>query len=131
MATKIYRKQGGVLRSWSFPVQIEKDKSIRVLFQGGAITSYSGNCTFTTNNKELQKALERHDLFNAPDGFVLEKDSDKDKDSVPVAEVADFNGAKAYILKNYNGYTQADLSTPEKVRDIAVKEGISFPNWVG
>jgi hypothetical protein len=135
MTTKTYRKQGTVLRSWSLPIELEKGSSTRVEFSGGGITAIQLNCSYSTNDKTIQKALEKHKLFNDPDGFVLVKyDNDTkqydDENATAVPEVKDFNSAKEYILKNNKGYTQADVSTPEKVRGIAENLGIAFPNWI-
>jgi hypothetical protein len=132
MATKTYRKQGALLRSLNIPVELEKGNT-RVTFVGGGISPTSGNCSFSTNNEALQKALEKHKLFNDPDGFVLEHSTGDattgDDGKTPVAEVKNFASAKEYILKNYKGYTQADVSNAEKVRALAGTLGITFPNW--
>jgi hypothetical protein len=130
--TKTYIKTGAVYRS--VMMQIPTDKGERsVEFGGGMLNLSNPNCFFTTSDKSLQEALEKSEFFNADNGFVLlssdveEKPEPKGKE---VKEVKDFASAKAYILKNHKDYTQADVSTAEKVTAIATELGISFPNWI-
>jgi hypothetical protein len=130
---KTYRKQGAMLRSMCLPVDLDKG-SVRVLFSGGAISPVSGNCSFSTDDKALQKALEKHRLFNDPDGFVLEGGVNAGKsaanEGASVPDVRDFNAAKEYILKNFKGYSLMDVSSSEKTRALAENIGIAFPNWM-
>jgi hypothetical protein len=130
---KIYRKQGSFWRSYSILVEVEKGKNVRVKFVGGGVSPASGNCTFSTDDPALQKALETNRLFNDPDGYVLESTSNDGLEiggnRLPVADVKSFNEAKRYILEHYGGYTQADVSTVAKIKELAAALGISFPNW--
>jgi hypothetical protein len=129
---KIYQKKGDILRSISIPVDIEKGVTTRVTFTGGGISPASGNCSFSTDDKKLQNALEKHKLFNDPNGFALlvtVDNSARGDDENIVPGVNDLASAKKYILANYKGYTQSDVSTAEKVMALAAELGISFPDW--
>jgi hypothetical protein len=135
MATKTYIKTGAIYRS--VVIRVSTDKGDRLVeFGGGGLNLANPNCFFTTADKALQTALEAHEDFNASDGFILlrtiedaktEKQGKQDVNEV--GEVKSFDDAKKYILKNYKDYTQADVSTPEKVKEVAANLGISFPNW--
>jgi hypothetical protein len=130
---KTYIKTGAVYRS--AVIRVSTDRGDRLVeFGGGMLNLSNPNCSFTTSDEALQKALEKHADFNASGGFKLlqteEEEAKPPKNGV--AEVKSFNEAKGYILKNHKDtYTQADVSTAEKVRKIAEDLGISFPNWAG
>jgi hypothetical protein len=133
MATKIYVKTGAVYRSVVFRIE-GKNGSRLVEFGGGMLNLSRPNCFLVTSDEELQNDLEANALFNAPDGFeLLESEEVKTPDSTgkvkEVNEVKNFNAAKEYILKNYKDYTQADVSSTEKLRTLADTLGLSFPNW--
>jgi hypothetical protein len=128
---KTYIKTGAVYRTSVIQVKVGTVET-PVKFSGGMLNLSNPNCFFTTDDKELQKALETDKRFNSDDGYKL-LSSEVEEKSEPtgkkVEEVKDLASAKAYILKNYKDYTQADVSTAEKVAAIAKKEEIYFPNW--
>jgi hypothetical protein len=136
MATKTYTMTGAVYRSIVIRVKTEKTE-IPVKFDGGMLNLSQPNCFFTTNDEELQNALEKHKLFKASGGFVLSatektvSDDETPADAKAIAGVKSFNEAKKYILENYSGYTQADVASAEKIKEVAAGLGISFPNWGG
>jgi hypothetical protein len=132
---KTYIFTGAIYRSRVIRVTT-KDRQTLVEFNGGGLNLANPNCFFITSDKLLQEALEKHPLFDVSDGFVLlrsESDGTPDaptKETVKeIAEVKSFIAAKEYILKNFEGYTQADVSSAEKIRALAEKLKIAFPNW--
>jgi hypothetical protein len=131
---KTYTFTGALYRSRIIRVNI-KNRETLVEFGGGGVLLANPNCFFSTADSEMQEALENHPLFNVSDGFMLLRRDDSDDTTDPVvskavAEVKTLDEAKKYILKNYEGYTQVDVSTAGKVKELAVKLGISFPELV-
>jgi hypothetical protein len=126
---------GAIYRSRVVRASTTKGETL-VEFGGGGLQLANPNCFFSTSERELQEALEKHPLFNASDGFELhrsegEDDSEAEKPETvkavkEVKEVKTLDDAKKYILKNHKGYTQADVSTAEKVNELADKLGIRF-----
>jgi hypothetical protein len=138
MAAKTYTMTGAVYRSVVIRVKMAKGE-IPVKFEGGMLNLSRPNCFFTTNDEELQKALEKHKLFKASGGFVLsatektvsDYETPADANTNAIAGVKSFNEAKKYILENHSGYTQADVASAEKIKEVAATLGITFPNWGG
>jgi hypothetical protein len=140
MAAKTYTMTGAVYRSVVIRVKTAKGET-PVKFDGGMLNLSRPNCFFTTNDEELQTALEKHKLFKASGGFVLSATEKTVSDETPsdanpsgakaAAGVKSFNEAKKYILENHSGYTQADVTSAEKVKEVAATLGITFPNWGG
>jgi hypothetical protein len=139
MITKMYVKRGEILRSWGIRLS-ETNKLI--MFDGGSFNSQIPNCKFITSDKAIQDSLEKHSQYNAVNGFELFSETNDEDVSNPeatgagndsakrIANVTDLNSAKKYILENYEGYTQTDVSSTAKVRGLATKLEIEFPNWV-
>jgi hypothetical protein len=128
---KTYIKTGAVYRSWVIRVKVGAVER-PVEFSGGMLELAKRNCRFTATDKELQKALEKHPLFGRE--FVVDETTIGGSETdgtvgTAVSSVNDFASAKKHILANYKEYTQADVSTAEKVMALAAELGISFPNW--
>jgi hypothetical protein len=123
---------GPVYRSKVIRVKTGTGVEIPVEFGGGMLNLSRPNCFFTTGDAALQDALEKHKLFKASDGFVLLKSVETDETPTgakTVAEVKSFNDAKKYILENYSEYTQVDVASIEKLKDVSARLGLLFPGW--
>jgi hypothetical protein len=140
MGWKTYEIGDGRLSSACYfftPESKGKERREKVVFSGGRI-SYSVKARYSTDDHDLQKAIEESKWFNRD--FILVPDTnseapqdDDDSDYEIVSGVKTFAEAKEYILtKTYpdgRKVTQVEIHNESRLRNVAEKLKIKFPDW--
>lgn len=133
----------------SLSVRTTETTSKRIVFDALS----NGKSTFTTNDKELQEAIEKHSRFNQLFRLasIVEEKKDKPKDvskeatkgaeileGVALVEEAgeqtpevktlsfpDWGAVKEYLATEY-GITRTSLKSQKAMRDLATSKGIEL-----
>ena len=119
-------------------VVIINGKNVICDFLGGVATPVKQPGTFSTDNIELQKALEKDKGYKVeyicisedkPEIKVIEEDSEIKVTKEKILDIVNAQQAKDYLADRFKEVTYSQLKNKPMVLAVADKYGLEFPDW--